>query len=40
MLAELGYRRAGLAISLAAILMVVVGLALKIRQIDRRQAAR
>jgi len=37
-LAELRYRRRGLAISLAAILIVVVGLALKIRQIDRRHA--
>lgn len=33
---ELRFRRRGLAISLVAILMVVVGLALKVRQIDRR----
>jgi hypothetical protein len=32
--AELAYRRRGLALSLAAILMVVVALWLKIRQID------
>ncbi len=36
-LAELRYRRRGLGISLIAILTVVVGLALKIRQIDRRR---
>ena len=35
-LAELSYRRRGLALSLGAILLVVVGLALKVRQIDRR----
>ncbi len=34
--AELRYRRRGLAWSLAAILLVVVGLVLKVRQIDRR----
>jgi predicted CXXCH cytochrome family protein len=34
--AELQYRRKGLALSLAAILLVVVGIALKVRQIDRR----
>jgi regulator of sirC expression with transglutaminase-like and TPR domain len=33
--AELAYRRRGLAISLAAILLFVVALALKIRQIER-----
>jgi predicted CXXCH cytochrome family protein len=33
--AELRYRRRGLALSLGAILLVVVGLALKVRQIDR-----
>lgn len=32
--AELRYRRSGLAVSLGAILLVVVGLALKVRQID------
>jgi predicted CXXCH cytochrome family protein len=36
--AELRYRRRGLAISLGAILLVVVGLALKVRQIDRAHA--
>jgi predicted CXXCH cytochrome family protein len=35
--AELRYRRLGLFVSLGAILLVVVGLGLKIRQIDRRQ---
>jgi predicted CXXCH cytochrome family protein len=35
-LAELRFRRRGLAASLAAILLVVVGLALKIRQLERR----
>lgn len=35
-LAELRYRRRGLAASLGAILLVVIGLALKVRQIDRR----
>ena len=35
--AELRYRRRGLALSLGAILLVVVALALKVRQIDRRQ---
>ena len=38
--AELRFRRQGLAISLAAILLVVVALGLKIRQIDRRHASR
>jgi hypothetical protein len=33
--AELKYRRRGLALSLGAILLVVVGLALKLRQIDQ-----
>jgi hypothetical protein len=33
---ELQYRRRGLALSLGAILLVVVALALKVRQIDRR----
>ncbi len=33
---ELQYRRRGLALSLGAILLVVVGLGLKIRQVDRR----
>jgi predicted CXXCH cytochrome family protein len=37
-IAELRYRRRGLAASLAAILLVVVALALKVRQIDRRQS--
>jgi predicted CXXCH cytochrome family protein len=37
-LGELAYRRRGLAASLAAILLVVVALALKVRQIDRRHA--
>jgi hypothetical protein len=35
-LAELSYRRRGLAISLLAILLFVVALGLKIRQIERR----
>jgi predicted CXXCH cytochrome family protein len=35
--AELRYRRRGLAISLGAILLVVIGLALKVRQLDRRE---
>ena len=39
-LAELSFRRRGLAVSLVAILLVVVGLVFKIRQIDRRQASR
>jgi predicted CXXCH cytochrome family protein len=34
--AELSYRRRGLLVSLGAILLVVVALALKIRQVDRR----
>ena len=38
--AELRFRRRGLAVSLAAILLVVVALGLKIRQIDRRHASR
>jgi predicted CXXCH cytochrome family protein len=37
--AELRYRRRGLAVSLAAILLVVVALAAKVRQIDRRTEA-
>jgi predicted CXXCH cytochrome family protein len=37
-LAELRYRRRGLAWSLGAILLVVVGLVLKVRQIDRNTA--
>ena len=35
-LAELAYRRKGLFVSLGAILLVVVALALKIRELDRR----
>jgi predicted CXXCH cytochrome family protein len=35
-MAELRFRRRGLAVSLGAILLVVVGLFLKVRQIDRR----
>ena len=35
--AELRYRRRGLAISLGAIMLVVIGLALKVRQLDRRE---
>jgi predicted CXXCH cytochrome family protein len=35
-LGELSYRRKGLGFSLAAIMLVVLGLALKLRQIDRR----
>ena len=38
--AELRYRRRGLAFSLGAILLVVVGLALKVRDIDRRDHGR
>lgn len=38
--AELRYRRRGLAVSLGAILLVVVALALKLRQIDRRRVER
>jgi predicted CXXCH cytochrome family protein len=38
--AELTFRRRGLFASLAAILLVVVALGLKVRQIDRRQASR
>jgi hypothetical protein len=34
---ELQYRRRGLAFSLGAILLLVVALGLKVRQIDRRQ---
>src|SRR5207247_6431010 len=34
---ELRYRRRGLAWSLAAVLLVVVGLVVKVRQIDRRR---
>jgi hypothetical protein len=37
---ELAFRRRGLFISLGAILLVVVGLALKVRQIDRRDHGR
>src|SRR5262249_12008039 len=36
--AELRYRRRGLAASLVAILLLVVALVLKVRQIDRRHA--
>jgi len=36
--AELSFRRRGLFLSLGAILLVVVGLGLKVRQIDRRHA--
>ena len=35
-LADLQYRRRGLFISLVAILLVVVGLSLKIRELNRR----
>jgi predicted CXXCH cytochrome family protein len=35
-LAELRFRRQGLAVSLVAILLLVIGLALKIRELDRR----
>jgi len=38
--AELRYRRRGLFVSLGAILLVVVGLGLKVRQIDRREHGR
>jgi predicted CXXCH cytochrome family protein len=38
--AELRFRRRGLFVSLGAILLVVVGLRLKVRQIDRRQQGR
>jgi len=38
--AELRYRRRGLAASLGAILLLVIGLALKVRQIDRRDHGR
>jgi hypothetical protein len=38
-LGELAYRRRGLALSLGAILLVVVGLTLKLRQIDRGHAS-
>jgi predicted CXXCH cytochrome family protein len=38
-IAELRYRRRGLAVSLGAILLVVVALAVKVRQIDRRTEA-
>lgn len=37
--AELRYRRRGLGVSLGAILLVVVGLWLKIRQVDRRHSS-
>jgi len=37
-LAELRYRRRGLAASLGAILLVVIGLALKVRQIDQQSS--
>lgn len=36
--AELRYRRGGLAVSLGAILLVVVAIALKVRQIDQRRS--
>jgi predicted CXXCH cytochrome family protein len=39
-LAELAFRRRGLAVSLVAILLVVVALAFKVRQIERRQESR
>ena len=39
-ISELRYRRRGLAASLGAILLFVVGLGLKVRQIDRRQHSR
>jgi hypothetical protein len=39
-LAELGYRRAGLGISLIVVLLVLLGLAFKIREISRRDALR
>jgi len=38
--AELRFRRRGLAVSLGAILIFVVALGLKIRQIDRRDRTR
>jgi predicted CXXCH cytochrome family protein len=38
-LAELRYRRRGLALSLGAILLVVIALALKVRDIDRRHSS-
>ena len=38
-LAELQYRRRGLAVSLGAILIVVIALGLKVREIDRRHSA-
>jgi hypothetical protein len=38
--AELRFRRRGLAVSLGAILLVVIALGLKVRQIDRRHASR
>jgi hypothetical protein len=37
-LGELSYRRRGLGFSLGAIMIVVVGLALKLRQIDHRRS--
>jgi predicted CXXCH cytochrome family protein len=37
--AELRFRRRGLAVSLGAILLVVIALGLKVRQVDRRHAA-
>jgi hypothetical protein len=36
---ELAFRRRGLAVSLVLVLMVVVALAIKIRQIDRRSTS-
>ena len=35
-LGELGFRRKGLAVSLVVILALIVGLVLKIRQLERR----
>jgi poly-gamma-glutamate capsule biosynthesis protein CapA/YwtB (metallophosphatase superfamily) len=38
-IAELNYRRRGLAVSLGAILLVVIALGLKVREIDRRHSS-